>query len=798
MPKPAYVAAEPRGARPSHPPSHVSPLAATLPTTALRPMRPAVYAAILGAGVGIGVLVLVLRRRSSGGPKGSTLGRSATSMLARRPSQPSAGGEARQYRAFVSHMKAEAAMEARFVQSEIETISGRCCFLDSDDLKDLSQLTKHVRDSEVLVLVQTKSVLTRPWVLIELVTAVRAGIPIVGVSLDGRKDAEYSHDAARDLLLNLDERLESLTPGAAAALREQAVDPREAAWLLSSTLPQIISVALNVCASRRLLAATIDDLVDALDQAKPPAPVPATEAEWVEKREITRLEEAALAKRFKAGVAKSKDGGGGGARLATGASLLESIKAHVGDPSRRRSLQSVAYLLQAVHSAAAQAVHLKDDCEQFGLVAATLEQRLVGAAGGGALAAAPLDAIGRLADALEEAIALLRLFATAELDAADLAAHYRRGALPSLAEKLESSGVELGGRRAGAPPLDASGQSGDFEQSKRLDTRLADGFVERDLDKLPLSSADIGTADASSAGAVALPTVRVGAQVAAVDALRAEMATAQAVASDATAQQQAVLEMQNKVLLDQVAQMQSMMAKQQMLMSQYMTKWPTPLDEAERVLTVERSELMSMMPGSKPLAPVDAVVRELCASPLCADVYGVFVNIIDASFQKAISYSLRTPSQWMLPLDVSENVRGHIGIPRKLSSCQYVVATGQMFCHARSERDPFRQKDAEDLRDALADGSTEREKFDEILSNDGFYKALEDTSVTGDDQPVFDVFKSLFSGEYTYLGAPVRYGGRVMGALCTMGTRPKATAEERAELERYADRVSALLEKIIV
>ena len=140
-------------------------------------MRPAVYAAILGAGVGVGILVYVLTRRSSGGPKGRpTLGRSATSMLARRPSQPSAGGEARQYRAFVSHMKAEAAMEARFVQSEIETISGRCCFLDSDDLKDLSQLTKHVRDSEVLVLVQTKSVRTRPWVLIELVTAVRAHV----------------------------------------------------------------------------------------------------------------------------------------------------------------------------------------------------------------------------------------------------------------------------------------------------------------------------------------------------------------------------------------------------------------------------------------------------------------------------------------------------------------------------------------------------------------------------------------------------------------------------------------------
>ena len=61
-------------------------------------MRPAVYAAILGAGVGVGILVYVLTRRSSGGPKGRpTLGRSATSMLARRPSQPSAGGEARQF-----------------------------------------------------------------------------------------------------------------------------------------------------------------------------------------------------------------------------------------------------------------------------------------------------------------------------------------------------------------------------------------------------------------------------------------------------------------------------------------------------------------------------------------------------------------------------------------------------------------------------------------------------------------------------------------------------------------------------
>ena len=36
-------------------------------------------------------------------------------------------------------------------------------FLDSDDLKDLSQLQQHVRHSDVFVLLQTKHVLERPW-----------------------------------------------------------------------------------------------------------------------------------------------------------------------------------------------------------------------------------------------------------------------------------------------------------------------------------------------------------------------------------------------------------------------------------------------------------------------------------------------------------------------------------------------------------------------------------------------------------------------------------------------------------
>ena len=48
----------------------------------------------------------------------------------------------------------------------------RQIFLDSDDLKDLKQLNKHVRNTQVLVLLQTPHVLHRPYCLLELLTAI--------------------------------------------------------------------------------------------------------------------------------------------------------------------------------------------------------------------------------------------------------------------------------------------------------------------------------------------------------------------------------------------------------------------------------------------------------------------------------------------------------------------------------------------------------------------------------------------------------------------------------------------------
>ena len=99
------------------------------------------------------------------------------------PPEPDSPQTKKKFAAFVSHMKAEASMEARFVQGELETAFGQRIFLDSDDLRTLSDLTTHVRESDVLVLVQSKSVLTRPYCLLELLTACQHGVPIVGVCL---------------------------------------------------------------------------------------------------------------------------------------------------------------------------------------------------------------------------------------------------------------------------------------------------------------------------------------------------------------------------------------------------------------------------------------------------------------------------------------------------------------------------------------------------------------------------------------------------------------------------------------
>ena len=213
----------------------------------------------------------------------------------------------RKFGAFVSHMKAEASMEARFLKGALEEQLGKRVFLDSDDLRDLGDLLDHVRDSEAVVLVQSQSVLTRPWCLLELAAAMDAGVPVVGVSLQNHA-FPYEFEEARDFLTHLDATLAIANPEArnspqysaqsaprlcdgtrarvlsqaAELLLDHGVDLTDAAHKLSSRLPKIISVPFDNTASHSVLQATMGDLAAAVRAARP---VPlADRAEWEAQR----------------------------------------------------------------------------------------------------------------------------------------------------------------------------------------------------------------------------------------------------------------------------------------------------------------------------------------------------------------------------------------------------------------------------------------------------------------------------------------------------------------------------------
>jgi len=104
-----------------------------------------------------------------------------------------------QHHCFLSHYKLEAGTEAALMRSELEALildadqDVDCevpVFLDSEDLKNLSEIQERVRRSQNVVLLLTSGVLTRPWVMVELVTAKVAGVPIVPVEVS-KKGCEF-------------------------------------------------------------------------------------------------------------------------------------------------------------------------------------------------------------------------------------------------------------------------------------------------------------------------------------------------------------------------------------------------------------------------------------------------------------------------------------------------------------------------------------------------------------------------------------------------------------------------------
>ena len=76
--------------------------------------------------------------------------------------------------------------EARYLADLMRSMCGQRSFLDSEDLVDLRTLFEHgVHASDVVVLLATKGVLTRPWCLLEVYEPAKRHIPTVTINVAG-------------------------------------------------------------------------------------------------------------------------------------------------------------------------------------------------------------------------------------------------------------------------------------------------------------------------------------------------------------------------------------------------------------------------------------------------------------------------------------------------------------------------------------------------------------------------------------------------------------------------------------
>mmetsp|Transcript_51654 Transcript_51654/g.94558 ORF Transcript_51654/g.94558 Transcript_51654/m.94558 type:complete len:345 (+) Transcript_51654:1-1035(+) len=95
---------------------------------------------------------------------------------------------------FLSHYKVEAGTEAALMRNELEmaiasnsshpgNLFDSPVFLDSDNLQSLTDLQEKVRTAHNLVLLLTKNVLRRRWVLLEILTAKKEGTRVILVDI---------------------------------------------------------------------------------------------------------------------------------------------------------------------------------------------------------------------------------------------------------------------------------------------------------------------------------------------------------------------------------------------------------------------------------------------------------------------------------------------------------------------------------------------------------------------------------------------------------------------------------------
>ena len=277
-----------------------------------------------------------------------------------------------------------------------------------------------------------------------------------------------------------------------------------------------------------------------------------------------------------------------------------------------------------------------------------------------------------------------------------------------------------------------------------------------------------------------------------------------------------LLQERNRLLAEQVAQMQKALeqqppmppqvqqtlptsSQQRLSPQEFFNYFPVPPNEAERRVALKKSKLDQLRPPQAH-QQLDAILRPLVESNfLGTSLRGLLVTLMADSKQTIIALLCKAPDGTWVSGD-RIGISEWAPIPRKLTNCQYVVASGEMECMSR-------KNDHGDERIGLVE-QTNLAKGDqsiaEALAPDGWIAMVKAHAAKveaggGQADPMLSLALATLSREHEYVGAPIRLDdGLVVGALCAMFGEAAAieAAGRRAVLQEKAAVVAKIIESL--
>ena len=175
------------------------------------------------------------------------------------------------YACFLSHYKMEAASDARLLHDMLAKMLHYPVFLDSAKLTDLRQLiTNGVGDCDVMLMLGTKGLFSRPWCLLEVMHSARLKVPTIII---GIKNSGFDAKQSQHYIDHLEEIMGTDDPSSLELLHEQlGQDLTELKLASTAALASFSAIGKrqlvwNPNASDTELIACLKDIIDEMAAA---------------------------------------------------------------------------------------------------------------------------------------------------------------------------------------------------------------------------------------------------------------------------------------------------------------------------------------------------------------------------------------------------------------------------------------------------------------------------------------------------------------------------------------------------